>query len=76
MWDKRRAYRFIFLMGLVSLLSDFTYEGAKGIIGPYLAYLGASAFVVSLISGASELIGYWIRLFSGVLSDRLRSYWV
>jgi MFS family permease len=75
MWDKRRAYRFIFLMGLVSLLSDFTYEGAKGIIGPYLAYLGASAFAVSLISGASELIGYWIRLFSGVLSDRLRSYW-
>ena len=31
--------------------------------------------MVSLISGASELIGYWIRHISGVLSDWLRSYW-
>lgn len=75
MWDKAGAYRFIILMGFVSLLSDFTYEGAKGIIGPYLAYLGASAFAVGLISGLAELTGYWIRLFSGIWSDRFKSYW-
>ncbi len=75
MWGKGRAYRFIFLMGFVSLLSDFTYEGAKGIIGPYLAFLGASAFTVSFISGLSELAGYWLRLLGGFLSDRLRLYW-
>lgn len=75
MLDKKRAYRFILIMGFVSLLSDFTYEGAKGIIGPYLAFLGASAFTVSLISGMAELLGYWIRLFSGFASDRLKSYW-
>ena len=73
--DKYRAYKFIILMGFVSLLSDFTYEGAKGIIGPYLAHLGASAFVVGLISGFSELAGYWVRLFSGFLSDRIKNPW-
>ncbi|RME10175.1 MAG: MFS transporter, partial [Aquificota bacterium] len=75
MWDKGKAYRFIFLMGLVSLLSDFTYEGARGIIGPYLAFLGASALWVSLVSGLAELLGYWVRLLSGLVSDRLKSYW-
>ncbi len=76
MWDKGKAYRFIVLMGVVSLLADFTYEGAKGIIGPYLAFLGASALWVSLVSGLAELFGYWVRLLSGFFSDRLRSYWV
>ncbi|MDW8033312.1 MAG: MFS transporter, partial [Aquificaceae bacterium] len=66
MWDRARAYRFIVLMGFVSLLSDFTYEGAKGIVGPYLAHLGASALAVGLVSGASELAGYWVRLLSGL----------
>ncbi|MEN3028657.1 MAG: MFS transporter [Aquificaceae bacterium] len=75
MWDRGRAYRFIALMGFVSLLSDFTYEGAKGILGPYLAHLGAGAMAVSLISGLSELAGYWVRLLSGFISDRLRAYW-
>lgn len=70
MWDKRRAYRFIVLMGLVSLFSDFTYEGAKSVIGPYLASLGAGAFAVGLLSGASEVLGYWVRLFAGLFSDR------
>ncbi|MEJ7553841.1 MAG: MFS transporter [Aquificaceae bacterium] len=75
MWDKKRAYRFIVLMGVVSLFADFTYEGAKGIIGPYLAFLGASALWVSLVSGLAELLGYWVRLLSGFFSDKLRSYW-
>lgn len=75
MWDRGRAYRFILLMGAVSLLADFTYEGARGIVGPYLAHLGASGLVVSLLAGTSELLGYWTRLLSGYLSDRLRSYW-
>ncbi len=62
-------------MGVVSLLSDFTYEGAKAIMGPYLAYLGASALVVGFISGLSESLGYILRLISGYLSDRLKNYW-
>ena len=35
--------RFILVFGLVSGLGDFVYEGARSIVGPYLATFGASA---------------------------------
>jgi len=38
---KRKAFYFIILMGVVSLFGDMTYEGARGVIGPYFAVLGA-----------------------------------
>jgi predicted MFS family arabinose efflux permease len=63
------------LLGVVSLLADVTYEGARSITGPYLSLLGASAAVVGLTAGAGELIGYALRLASGVLADRTRAYW-
>ncbi len=69
------ALKFIILMGIVSLLADMTYEGARSITGPYLAILGASAIAVGFISGLGELIGYTIRFFSGYLTDHTRSYW-
>ena len=62
-------------MGIVSLLADMTYEGARSITGPYLAILGASAIAVGFISGFGELIGYTIRFFSGYIIDHTRSYW-
>ena len=72
---KNRAFYFIILMGVVSLFGDMTYEGARGVIGPYFAVLGASALAVGLISGLSEFIGYFIRFIVGFLSDRLKLYW-
>ena len=73
---KKSALRFIVLMGLVSLLADITYEGARSITGPYLAILGASGAAVGVIVGLGELIGYGIRVVSGYAADRLRSYWM
>lgn len=72
---KRAAYKLIVLFGLVSLLADVTYEGARSITGPYLALLGASGFVVGVVAGLGELIGYALRLLSGYISDRTRKYW-
>ncbi|MBI5680124.1 MAG: MFS transporter [Methanobacterium sp.] len=72
---KNHAVKFIILLGIVSLLADMTYEGARSITGPYLAVLGASAFVVAFVSGFGELIGYTLRLVSGYISDRTRRYW-
>ena len=72
---KRKAFYFIILMGVVSLFGDMTYEGARGVIGPYFAVLGASALAVGLISGLSEFIGYFIRFIVGFLSDKLKLYW-
>jgi sugar phosphate permease len=73
---KKQALQLILLLGLVSALGDITYEGARSVSGPYLAFLGASASVVGLISGMGEFLGYALRLVSGYLADRTRSYWL
>lgn len=72
---KRSALKFVVLLGVVSLFADMTYEGARGITGPFLALLGASAMVVGIVSGFGELIGYGLRLVSGYISDRTGKYW-
>jgi len=70
-----RPWHFVLCFGLVSLLADMVYEGARSIIGPYLATLGASATVVGLVAGAGEFIGYGLRVVSGYLVQRGRHYW-
>lgn len=74
--ERTNALRFIILMGIVSLLGDVVYEGARGVTGPYLALLGASATMVGLIGGLGEFIGYALRLFSGFIADRTKAYWL
>lgn len=68
-------WSFVFAFGLVSLFADMVYEGARSIIGPYLAVLGASATLVGLVAGAGELIGYGLRLGSAYFVTRTRHYW-
>lgn len=68
-------WRFVVAFGVVSLLADMVYEGARSIIGPYLATLGASAFVVGLVAGVGELIGYGLRVVSGYAVRRTQRYW-
>jgi MFS family permease len=63
------------MIGVVSLLSDATYEGARSLTGPYLAFLGAGAAAVGVVAGLGELIGYGFRLVSGHIADRTRAYW-
>ncbi len=70
------AWRFIFVMGFVSLFADMTYEGARGLAGPFLLSLGASATAVGFISGLGELVGYGLRLLFGLISQRTGRYWL
>ncbi len=72
---KNKAFRFILLLGVVSLFADITYEGARSITGPFLAILGSSAAVVGFVAGFGELIGYGFRIFSGYWADRSQNYW-
>jgi len=74
-FPRRTAMQFVVLLGIVSLLGDMTYEGARSITGPYLGLLGASATVVGIVAGFGELIGFSLRLLFGYLSDRTRRYW-
>lgn len=72
---KAIALKFVLLIGVMSFFADFTYEGSRSIIGPYLALLGASAVVVAIVTGFGELLGYGLRLVSGRLSDRTGQFW-
>ena len=73
--EKKEAYKAIILFGSVSLAGDIIYEGARGITPSFLEFLGASAFIVGITFGLSEFINFTLRLISGMLADKTRSYW-
>jgi predicted MFS family arabinose efflux permease len=79
-WRRRMAQaspalKFVLMVGVMSFFADFTYEGSRSIIGPYLGALGAGALAISVISGLGEFLGYGLRLFSGRGADRTGRYW-
>ena len=76
MLDTRRVYVAILLLGVVSLMGDVVYEGSRGIIPDYLYFLGASAFIVGLIGGLGDFLGFSVRLISGFLADTTKAYWL
>lgn len=69
------ALRFVLLIGVLSFFADFTYEGSRSVVGPYLARLGANATIVASVSGFGEFLGYGLRLVSGRLADRTKRPW-
>lgn len=71
----RIALRFVVLIGILSFFADFTYEGSRSILGPYLATLGATATVIGIVTGFGELAGYALRLVSGRLADATGRFW-
>ncbi|MFO1535082.1 MAG: MFS transporter [Thermoplasmatota archaeon] len=72
---RSRAFRFVLVVGLLSLFADMAYEGAHAINGQYLGSLGAGAFAVGTVAGLGELAAYGLRFLSGVWADRTRAYW-
>ena len=66
---------FITPMGIVSLFSDMTHEGARSILGEYLNLTDASAATIGFVSGIGELCGYSLRLLSGFVADKAKRYW-
>jgi predicted MFS family arabinose efflux permease len=71
----RSALHFVLIVGIANFFADFTYEGARGIIGPFLGSLGASAAVVGFVAGLGELMGYGLRSVSGYFADRSHRHW-
>ena len=72
---RKQAIIFLMFIGIISLLSDFTHEGARSFYGPYLALIGASAFLVSFTSGLGEFIGQSLRIVTGIIADKTKKYW-
>ncbi len=67
--------QFVLAFGVVSMLADFVYEGARAIVGPYLATLGASAALVGAVTGLGEAVALVLRLATGPISDRTQRHW-
>jgi predicted MFS family arabinose efflux permease len=71
----RSALRFVIIIGIANFFADFTYEGARGIVGPFLGSLGASAAIVGFVAGLGELMGYGLRSVSGYFADKSHRHW-
>src|SRR6195256_759094 len=71
----RSALQFVVIIGIANFFADFTYEGARGIIGPFLGSLGASAAIVGFVAGLGELMGYGLRSVSGYFADKSHRHW-
>jgi predicted MFS family arabinose efflux permease len=71
----RSALHFVLIIGIANFFADFTYEGARGIIGPFLGSLGASAATIGIVAGLGELMGYGLRSISGYFADKSHRHW-
>jgi predicted MFS family arabinose efflux permease len=71
----RSALHFVLIIGIANFFADFTYEGARGIVGPFLGSLGASAAIVGFVAGLGELMGYGLRSVSGYFADKSHRHW-
>jgi predicted MFS family arabinose efflux permease len=71
----RSALQFVVVIGIANFFADFTYEGARGIVGPFLSSLGASAAIVGFVAGLGELMGYGLRAVSGYFADKSHRHW-
>jgi len=64
--------RTVWALGVVSLLTDFSSELVHALLPLLLAGpIGASMLMIGLIEGAAEAVASIVKLFSGVLSDRI-----
>jgi len=72
---RNAALRFVLTIGIANFFADFTYEGARGIVGPFLGSLGASAAIVGFVAGLGELMGYGLRSVSGYFADKSHRHW-
>src|SRR6266702_3658856 len=71
----RSALQFVLIIGIVNFFADFTYEGARAIVGPFLGSLGSSAAIVGFVAGLGELMGYGLRSVSGYFADKSHRHW-
>src|SRR5438477_2111318 len=71
----RSALQFVVIIGIANFFADFTYEGARAIVGPFLGSLGARAAIVGFVAGFGELMGYGLRSVSGYFADKSHRHW-
>src|SRR2546422_1229978 len=64
--------RTVWVLGFVSLCMDLSSELVHGLLPVFMtAVLGASMLAVGVVEGIAEATASIVKVFSGVLSDRL-----
>ena len=62
----------IFLLGIISLLTDVSSEMMLAILPLFIASLGGAGIAIGLIGGIGDSVASLLEVFSGYWSDRLR----
>ncbi|MFA6528995.1 MAG: MFS transporter, partial [Candidatus Gracilibacteria bacterium] len=62
----------IFILGIVSLVTDLSSQMIFPLIPLYLTSLGAGAYIVGLVEGAAETTTSLLKIFSGYWSDKIK----
>jgi MFS family permease len=68
---KNRIPRNIFILGIVSLLTDAATEMIYPLLPLFIATLGSGAILLGIIEGLAETTASMLKLASGVYSDKL-----
>lgn len=70
--SKKRGFRNIIALGLVSFFTDVSTEMSLSILPFFIVQeLGATTAFLGIVEGLAESISYGFRMVSGVISDRL-----
>ena len=69
---KRRIPHAVIMLGVVSLFTDAASEMIYPLIPVYVAALGSGAILLGAIEGVAETISSMLKLFSGILSDKIK----
>ncbi len=67
----RRIPRNVIALGIVSLFTDIATEMMYPLIPVFVAALGSGALAIGVIEGAAETTASLLKLFAGIVSDRL-----
>ncbi len=65
-------FKVFITLGIISLLGDIVYEGARSVSGAYLNFLAAPAIAAGLLA-IGEVLSYLMRLLGGVLAQKTTS---
>ncbi|MCX8175241.1 MAG: MFS transporter [Candidatus Micrarchaeota archaeon] len=57
--------------GLASFFSDLSHEAVTALLPSFMVVLGAPAYALGIIEGASDALSSFAKLFSGYYSDKL-----
>src|SRR5512143_3344870 len=62
----------VIVLGMVSLFTDAASEMIYPLVPIFVASLGSGAVILGVIEGVAETTAAMLKLFSGVLSDKLQ----